>query len=82
MVDKINSVWVRFESGNDQKLEVKVRIEGNKEANLRIDQKDLIDAGAIKKVGAFRKAEKWMNENKLFVLEQINRQFPTFWETI
>ncbi|MED4377961.1 hypothetical protein P9274_20095 [Schinkia azotoformans] len=83
-IEKVGNVLVRFESRIDKKLEVKVRINNHylDEANLRIDQQQLIDAGAIKKAGALRKAEKWMNDNKEFVLEQINCQFPTFWKVI
>jgi hypothetical protein len=82
-INKISHVFVRFINKTDGKIEVKVYIKNHfyREANLRIDQQDLIDAGAMKNKGALIKAENWMNKNKEFVLKQINKQFPSFWET-
>ena len=82
-VDKISHVFVRFINKNDGMVEVKVYIKDHiyPEANLRIDQQDLINAGAMKNKGALIKAENWMNGNKEFVLQQINEQFPSFWKT-
>ncbi len=80
--NNIGKVILRFANRIDDKLEIKVRIEGHiyQEANLRITWQDLKDAGAIKTKGAFRKAERWMNNNKDFLLKLIDNQFPTFWE--
>lgn len=80
-IDKIQSVWVRFINQIDNKIEAKVRIDNHvfKEANLRFDQQRLIEAGAMKKASDLQKAQKWLNENKKFVLTLINEQFPTFW---
>ena len=79
--DYIGDVFARWISEKDQKLEVKVRILNfqHQEVNLRIDQQELIDAGAIQQNGSVKKAGKWLNNNKTFVLNQINKQFPTFW---
>lgn len=83
-VNKISHVFVRFLNKIDGKIEVKVYIKNHiyREANLRIDQQDLIDAGAMKNKGALIKAENWMNRNKEFVIQQINEQLPTFWEVV
>lgn len=82
--DNIGKVILRFANRIDGKLEIKVQIEGHiyQEANLRIKWQDLKDAGAIKTKGAFSKAERWMNNNKDFVLKLIDAQYPTFWEII
>lgn len=82
--DNIGKVILRFANRIDDKLEIKVQIEGHiyQEANLRITWQDLKDAGAIKTKGAFSKAERWMNNNKDFVLKLIDTQYPTFWEII
>lgn len=83
-VEKIGSVIARFINKDSNQIEVKVYIKKHifDEANLSICQKDLIDAGAIKTKGALRKAEKWMNDNKEFVLTQINKQLPSFWDEL
>lgn len=81
-IDKISHVNVRFVHEKDDKMEVKVYIKNHiyREANIRVDQQDLIVVEAVKKKGSIRKAENWMNNNKDFVLQQINTQFPTFWD--
>lgn len=81
-VQNIGKVWVRYEREEDKKLEVKVVIHGHyvTEVNLKIDQQNLIYAGAMKRKGSLKKAETWINENKGYVLEEIFEQFPSFWE--
>ncbi|MEK4122268.1 hypothetical protein [Lysinibacillus sp. FSL K6-0102] len=79
---KIENVILRFANRMDDKLEVKVRITQHvyQEANLRVDWQQLKDVGAVRTKGAFRRAERWMNNNKGFVLKLIDEQFPTFWD--
>lgn len=80
--DNIQKVILRFANPMDGKLEIKVYIKDYmyQEANLRVEWQRLKDAGAIRSKGAFRKAERWMNNNKDFVLKLIDEQFPTFWD--
>ena len=81
--DKIRNVTARFINKElDGKIEVKVHVVNHTyyEANIRIDKKELINAGAPNFRTNLRKVEKWMNQNKDFVFEQIKKQYPTFWE--
>lgn len=79
--DHIEKVILRFANRTDDKLEVKVHIINHiyQEANLRVDWQQLKDVGAVRTKGAFRRAERWMNNNKDFVLNLIDEQLPTFW---
>ncbi|HFK1429702.1 TPA: hypothetical protein ACGXKR_005904, partial [Bacillus paranthracis] len=77
---KIGNLTVRFVNEKDQ-LEIKVHINYHyyKEANIKINQQFLIDKGAMKRRGALKQAQSWLQRNKQFVVDVIDEQFPTFW---
>ncbi|PIE91740.1 hypothetical protein CO726_30520 [Bacillus fungorum] len=79
-IKKVGNLTVRFVNEKDQ-LEIKVHINHQdfKEANIQIDQQLLIDKGAMKKRGALKQAQNWLQRNKQFVVDVIDKQFPTFW---
>lgn len=77
---KIGNLTVRFVNEKDQ-LEIKVHINHHyyKEANIQINQQLLIEKGVIKRRGALKQAQSWLQRNKQFVVDVIDKQFPTFW---
>ncbi|MFB7351079.1 hypothetical protein ACWGKR_24640 [Bacillus thuringiensis] len=79
-IKKIGNLTVRFVNGKDQ-LEIKVYINHHdlKEANIQINQQLLIDKGVMKRRGALKQAHSWLQRNKQFVVDVIDKQFPTFW---
>ncbi|MBQ0139538.1 MAG: hypothetical protein KBT36_09590 [Kurthia sp.] len=80
----IEKIILRLAGHIDDKLEVKVLIKNHiyQEANLRVDWQQLKDVGAVRTKGSFRRAERWMSNNKDFVLKLIDDQLHTFWDVI
>ncbi|ETT88886.1 MULTISPECIES: hypothetical protein [Bacillus] len=78
-VKKISNVIVRFANEKDQ-LEIKVHVNHHcyKEANIQIDQQLLIDKGVMKRRGALKQAQNWLQKHKRFVVLSIIEQLPEF----
>ena len=86
-LDRIGEIKVLYANIVDNRLQVKVSINHHlyKVAHVRISQKDIMMANPeIKKdykKRTLRKIENWLNENKSFVMKELNKQTYGFWRS-